>query len=61
MPANEQERAQVGALAQQIHHGTGQAVKLAFVDQGYTGEDPAAAAVFSMLMPGNAADLLQSS
>jgi len=43
-PANEQERAQVGALAQEIQHVTGQTVKLAFVDQGYTGKEPAAAA-----------------
>src|SRR6476661_7669304 len=40
-PANEQERAQVGALAQAV---TRQNVELAFVDQGYTGEAPAQAA-----------------
>ncbi|VFR29301.1 Mobile element protein [plant metagenome] len=44
-PANEQERAQVGAVAKKIQHVTGQTVTLAFVDQGYTGKDPAAAAL----------------
>lgn len=43
-PANEQERAQVGALAQAVQEATGQNVELAYVDQGYTGEAPAAAA-----------------
>ena len=43
-PANEQERAQVRSLAQEVQHVTGETVKLAFVDQGYTGEDPAEAA-----------------
>ncbi len=43
-PANEQERAQVTALAQQVQAVTGEQVELAFVDQGYTGEDVAAAA-----------------
>jgi transposase len=43
-PANEQERAQVGALAQAVQAVTGQNVALAFVDQGYTGEAPAQAA-----------------
>ena len=42
--ANEQDRAQVGELAQAIQATTGQAVTLAFVDQGYTGEQPAAEA-----------------
>ena len=40
-PANEQERAQVGELAQAVQEITGQAVELAFVDQGYTGDAPA--------------------
>jgi transposase len=40
-PANEQDRAQVGALAEQIQEATGDAVEIAFVDQGYTGEQPA--------------------
>jgi transposase len=43
-PANEQERAPVGALAQEVQQATGQTVKLAFADQGYTGEDAALAA-----------------
>jgi transposase len=40
-PANAQDRAQVGALAQAVQEATGQAVELAFVDQAYTGETPA--------------------
>lgn len=36
-PANEQERAQVGLLAQQVQAITGDSVEIAFVDQGYTG------------------------
>ena len=43
-PANEQDRAQVGALAQAIQQVTEKQVELAYVDQGYTGETPAAAA-----------------
>jgi transposase len=43
-PANEQDRAQVGALAQAVQEATGENVELAYVDQGYTGEKPAAAA-----------------
>ncbi|CAN5259556.1 IS5 family transposase [soil metagenome] len=43
-PANEQERAQVGALAEQVQQITGEHVELAFVDQGYTGEEAAEAA-----------------
>ena len=43
-PANEQERAQVGEPAKQVQEATGDAVELAFVDQGYTGKKPAAAA-----------------
>ena len=42
--ANEQERAQVGELAQEIQAVTGDKVEVAFVDQGYTGEEPAAQA-----------------
>ncbi len=41
-PANEQDRAQVAALAQAMQEVTGQNVQVAFVDQGYTGEQPAA-------------------
>jgi transposase len=43
-PANEQDRAQVGELAQRVQDVTGQSVELAFVDQAYTGDDPAQAA-----------------
>ena len=39
-PANEQERAQVKELAEQVQEATGHSVKLAFVDQGYTGDQP---------------------
>ena len=38
-PANEQERGQVAALARDVQAACGQSVQLAFVDQGYTGED----------------------
>ena len=40
-PANEQERAQVAKLAEQVQAVTGETVEIAFVDQGYTGEQPA--------------------
>lgn len=40
-PANEQDRAQVEQLAAQVQEATGQSVELAYVDQGYTGEQPA--------------------
>jgi transposase len=43
-PANEQERAQVSELARQVQHATGQTVRIAFADQGYTGAQPAEAA-----------------
>lgn len=43
-PANEQERAQVAELAEQVQAATGNSVEVAFVDQGYTGEQAAAAA-----------------
>jgi transposase len=39
--ANEQERAQVAALAEQVQQVTGGTVELAYVDQGYTGEEAA--------------------
>lgn len=42
--ANEQDRAQVKDLAQAVQAATGENVQLAYVDQGYTGETPAAAA-----------------
>lgn len=40
--ASEQERAQVFDLAADVQAATGQTVSLAFVDQGYTGDQPAA-------------------
>jgi transposase len=43
-PANEQDRTQVGKLAQAVQDVTGRTVQLAFVDQGYTGEAAAQAA-----------------
>ena len=43
-PAHEQERAQVADLAREIQAVTGDKVEVAFVDQGYTGEEPAAQA-----------------
>jgi transposase len=42
--ANEQDRAQVAALAQAVQAATGDQVELAYVDQGYTGDAPATAA-----------------
>ena len=44
-PANEQERAQVGELARAIQTATADNVEVVFADQGYTGADPAAAAM----------------
>jgi transposase len=44
-PANEQDRAQVGELAQAVQEATGENVELAYVDQGYTGETAAEEAV----------------
>ncbi len=41
-PANEQERHQVGALAAAVQEATGEHVEVAFVDRGYTGDEPAA-------------------
>lgn len=38
--ANEQDRAQVAELAQAVQEVTGENVELAYVDQGYTGEEP---------------------
>lgn len=43
-PANEQDRAQVGELAERVQAATGERVEVAFVDQGYTGEPAAEAA-----------------
>jgi transposase len=39
--ASEQERSQVEELAEAVQEATGESVKLAYVDQGYTGERPA--------------------
>jgi transposase len=43
-PATEQDRAQVGALAEAMQEATGESVQLAYVDRGYTGDKPAEAA-----------------
>jgi transposase len=40
-PADEQDRAQVGALAAAVREATHEAVEVAFVDQGYSGAVPA--------------------
>ncbi len=45
--ANEQERAQVADLATDVQEATADHVEVAFVDQGYTGEEPAQAAATS--------------
>jgi len=42
--ADQQERAQVEALAKEVQQATGQSVALAYVDQGYTGQHAADAA-----------------
>ena len=42
--ASEQDRPQVGELVEAVQEATGENVAVAFVDQGYTGEDPAGAA-----------------
>jgi transposase len=42
--ADEQDRAQVEELAKAVQEATGESVELAYVDQGYTGEEPAEAA-----------------
>ena len=43
-PANEQDRAQVGELVAAVQAATHDRVQVAFVDQGYTGAEPAQAA-----------------
>jgi transposase len=43
-PANADDRAQVGELVHAVQEVTGETVELAYVDQGYTGENAAAAA-----------------
>ncbi|MCC7368750.1 MAG: IS5 family transposase [Chloroflexi bacterium] len=44
-PANDQDRAQVAELSRQVQAVTAGTVEVAFVDQGYTGADPAEAAL----------------
>jgi hypothetical protein len=44
IPANKQDRAQGSEMAKQIQGATGVSVEVAFVDQGYTVDQPAAAA-----------------
>lgn len=43
-PANDEDRSQVAELAMQVQAVTGEHVEVAFVDQGYTGEEAAQAA-----------------
>jgi transposase len=43
-PATADDRAAVGRLAEAMQAATGETIEVAFVDQGYTGEKPAAAA-----------------
>jgi transposase len=43
-PATADDRAEVGRLAEAVQAATGASVEMAFVDQGYVGERPAAAA-----------------
>src|SRR4028118_2233930 len=40
-PANEDDRTQVKALSEELQEATGQNVEIAYVDQGYTGEEAA--------------------
>ncbi len=42
--ADEQDRAQVAHLAQEVQQATGQTIEIAFVDPGYTGDDATQAA-----------------
>jgi transposase len=44
-PANSQDREQVDRLAEAVQVATGGTVEVGFTDQGYTGEEPMAAAV----------------
>jgi transposase len=43
-PANEAERRQIAALAEQVQEVTGEAVEVVYADAAYTGEETAAAA-----------------
>jgi transposase len=49
--ASEQDREQVAELAAAVQEATGQAVTLAYVDQGYTGDQPAADAASHGIAP----------
>ena len=40
-PANKRERAQVQELVSRVRELTGESVGVAFLDQGYTGQEPA--------------------
>ncbi len=40
-PADQQDRSRVKQVAKEVQEATGKSVELAFVDQGYTGEQPA--------------------
>ena len=40
-PANEDDRTQVEALSEELQEVTGQSVEIAYVDQGYTGDNAA--------------------
>jgi transposase len=50
-PANKQDRSQVGALAEQLQKVTGENIELAYVDQGYTGENAAQQATVHGIKP----------
>jgi transposase len=43
-PASVDDRAEVGRITKTLQNATGESVEIAFVDQGYTGDRPAAAA-----------------
>ena len=51
-PADEQDHAQVGKLAQAVQEMTGQSVEVAFVDQVYTGDVNEDWVISSKRMPG---------
>lgn len=50
-PANEQERAQVKHLAEKVPTVTGDSVQVAFVNQGYTGDQAASIALTVVKLP----------
>jgi transposase len=49
-PADEQDRSQVEALAKRVQETTGAAIEVAFVDQGYTGEQAEEAAAKQQIL-----------